>query len=373
MNSLQLSLELTQQKSAEELKQSFLKIKNFNSRLVAMMELTPNSFEGCTSRNFQKDWLRSFKKNTLQPSDAPAPNKVKIRRECINHLAVLVGRSQRTIERGLTSFFKRSFNFDNVLPYSKDWFVFGVPKVPKKKRARRKPQSKITSIPNKSKNKKTNTNTKTRTRTKAKTNKSQNQNKKQNNNKKANTNKDQKKTKKTNTATVTQRIVEKKQNQQTNVNNRKRNREIPISLTTKPKTQTNSKPQPKPQKHQKQKEKKIVQETARSPLMVHSPVEENLRMNGSCDLFYPQFVPQQIFEFVHEQQEITLLKEPIVKQRRLLVTQQTQEQISKNLVFGFSCQQNWKEEFIPNNFFPGYIEDEEERWMSDLQSFSIFD
>ncbi|KAJ6235146.1 histone h1 [Anaeramoeba flamelloides] len=366
MNPLQLSLELTQEKSVEELKKSFLKIKNFNSRLIALMELTPNSFEGCTSRNFHKDWLRSFKKNTLQLNDAPIPSKVKIRRECINDLADLVGRSQRTIERGLTSFFKRSFNFDNVLPYSKDWFVFGVPKVPKKKRVRRKSKPKIASIFNKSKNKKTTkTKPKTRTETKPKT-------KTETEEKHTNTNKDQNKNKKVNTATTTQRISEKKQKQQTNVNTRKRNRESPISLTRKPKTQTNLKPQPKP-RHQKQKEKKIVQETARSPLMVHSPVEENLIMNDSYDLLYPQFVPEQNFEFVHEQQEITLLNEPITKQRRLLVTQQTQEQISKNLMFEYSYQQNWKEEFIPNNFFSGYIEDEEEMWMSDLKSFSIFD
>ncbi|KAJ3436027.1 hypothetical protein M0812_18070 [Anaeramoeba flamelloides] len=319
MSSLQLSLELTEQRSEEELKKTFHKIKNFNLRLLAMMKLRPNSFEGIKQRHFQKEWLRSFKKQRIQTNDVGIPQKVKIERECISDLAILVGRTQRTIERGLTLFFKRTFNFDNILPYSKDWFVFGVPKIPRKKRVRRKLPIKIASIPTfvkKDKNR-------------------------------------------------------KKRNAKTNPSNRKRNRESPTSLTQKQLKRITPKPK---DETRKQKEKKIVHETARSPRLIHSPVEENLIVSNSFDILSPQFLPEQLCELVQEQQASTHLNEPIIKQRRLLVTQQKQDQFPESLIMESLCnQQNWNEEFVPNNFFQGYNEYEDEVWVSDLQSFSIFD
>ncbi|KAJ3433708.1 hypothetical protein M0812_22674 [Anaeramoeba flamelloides] len=106
----------------EDLKQRFASFKNYNDRFTELLKIYPSSFYGIKPFHLKKEWIKSFKKGFVDKSEL---GEIRIYRDSIVDLSMLVGKKQRTIERGMTMFFKRSYNYENINPYGKDWFIFG--------------------------------------------------------------------------------------------------------------------------------------------------------------------------------------------------------------------------------------------------------
>ncbi|KAJ3440265.1 hypothetical protein M0812_16322 [Anaeramoeba flamelloides] len=106
----------------EDLKQRFATFKNYNDRFTELLKIYPSSFYGVKPYHLKKEWIKSFKKGFVDKSEL---GEIRIYRYSIVDLSMLVGKKQRTIERGMTMFFKRSYNYENINPYGKDWFIFG--------------------------------------------------------------------------------------------------------------------------------------------------------------------------------------------------------------------------------------------------------
>ncbi|KAJ6240576.1 hypothetical protein M0813_24030 [Anaeramoeba flamelloides] len=121
MTEPQLSSKLSELPNLELIKEQFKEFKNFNSRLTGMILLCPQSFVGLKPQFLQKEWINSYKKGRIVTHF----NQIKILRQSVLDMAILTGKGQRSIERGITMFFKRSYNFDNINPYGKHWFIFG--------------------------------------------------------------------------------------------------------------------------------------------------------------------------------------------------------------------------------------------------------
>ncbi|KAJ3427348.1 hypothetical protein M0812_26931 [Anaeramoeba flamelloides] len=133
MSDLPLSTTLSKLPNLALLQMKFGELKNYNSRLAEMKLLFPKSFIGLPTECLKKEWIKSFKKGMISTEEF---GEIRILRQSVVDLAYLTGKGQRTIERGMTMFFKRSFNFENINPYSKEWFVFGPSQ--KKKNPKRK-------------------------------------------------------------------------------------------------------------------------------------------------------------------------------------------------------------------------------------------
>ncbi|KAJ6236630.1 hypothetical protein M0813_27374 [Anaeramoeba flamelloides] len=122
MSDLPLSTTLSKLPNLALLQRKFSELKNYNARLTEMKQLFPKSFIGLPTECLKKEWIKSFKKGIISLQEF---EEIRILRQSVIDMAYLTGKGQRTIERGMTMFFKRSFNFDNINPYSKEWFIFG--------------------------------------------------------------------------------------------------------------------------------------------------------------------------------------------------------------------------------------------------------
>ncbi|KAJ3432565.1 hypothetical protein M0812_21507 [Anaeramoeba flamelloides] len=117
--------------SLTELQIEFQKIKRFKDRLQKLMELRPESVKGVTIKQLQgnshKDKTRSkWKKRSL-------PKEILVKRSGIQYLSELTQLKKKSVERGLSIFFEKTFNLYNTREYSKEWMIFRTDRPKKRK------------------------------------------------------------------------------------------------------------------------------------------------------------------------------------------------------------------------------------------------
>ncbi|KAJ3428717.1 hypothetical protein M0812_24047 [Anaeramoeba flamelloides] len=118
-----LSEDLQNRTDLEEIKSFFRKTKSYVDRFHELRKLRSHCFVGLMENHLTREWIQDNKKR--KASDAPS--KIMIRKDCISDLSYLTQRSRRTIERGVSAFFKKNFKLTNCSFYSRNWLVFKIP------------------------------------------------------------------------------------------------------------------------------------------------------------------------------------------------------------------------------------------------------
>eukprot|EP01155_Anaeramoeba_flamelloides_P045074 Anaeramoba_flamelloidesc38698_g1_i1.p1 GENE.c38698_g1_i1~~c38698_g1_i1.p1 ORF type:complete len:365 (+),score=83.61 c38698_g1_i1:70-1164(+) len=128
--STQLSEELKRHPNLANILKFFEENKSYIDRLNRMFFLRSKCFVGLSEMHLEKKWIMRLKNKKSLPN---APNKVMIRKDCISDLSYLTQKSRRTIERGVSAFFKKNFHLTNCSFYSRDWLIFKIPSKKDKK------------------------------------------------------------------------------------------------------------------------------------------------------------------------------------------------------------------------------------------------
>ncbi|KAJ3438343.1 hypothetical protein M0812_17526 [Anaeramoeba flamelloides] len=118
-----LSEDLQNRTDLEEIKTFFRKTKSFIDRFHQLRKLRSHCFVGLMENHLTREWIQENKNR--EASDAP--NKIMIRKDCISDLSYLTQSSRRTIERGVSAFFKKNYKLTNCSFYSRNWLVFKIP------------------------------------------------------------------------------------------------------------------------------------------------------------------------------------------------------------------------------------------------------
>ncbi|KAJ6235904.1 hypothetical protein M0813_28178 [Anaeramoeba flamelloides] len=95
--------------------------RSYRKRLLKLIKLDPTSIIGLHTHHLSARYIGLFKTST---DTKDVPTNVRIRRSCIELLALLTKRKKKTIERGLTAFLQRTYLLENTREYSRDWMVF---------------------------------------------------------------------------------------------------------------------------------------------------------------------------------------------------------------------------------------------------------
>ncbi|KAJ3430803.1 hypothetical protein M0812_02476 [Anaeramoeba flamelloides] len=101
-----------------KLKNEFTKYRGYRERLIKLLKLRSDEIEGLSREYLKQSFLD-------QADKTHGPKKIRIKRSCLDFLSFLTDRKRKTLERGITSFFTRSYNLTNSREYSRDWMVFG--------------------------------------------------------------------------------------------------------------------------------------------------------------------------------------------------------------------------------------------------------
>ncbi|KAJ3440201.1 hypothetical protein M0812_16256 [Anaeramoeba flamelloides] len=109
------------QTNLEGLKKEFRSFKTFRDRFKNLAKLRPECFVGFS------DWM--LDKKCKFDGKHETPTKIMIRKDCINDLSILTGKSKRTIERGINIFFTKKLKLTNCSFYSRDWLIYKIPDV----------------------------------------------------------------------------------------------------------------------------------------------------------------------------------------------------------------------------------------------------
>ncbi|KAJ3449856.1 hypothetical protein M0812_06016 [Anaeramoeba flamelloides] len=111
-----ISVELQEQPDVFAIQEQFQDLKNYTSRLKALLKLRPGSIIGLGSDHFEKSFTKQL----------PIEKVVQIRKDILNDLAFLTNRSVRTISRGLTSFLKTRFSLTKIRKIDAVWLHFSI-------------------------------------------------------------------------------------------------------------------------------------------------------------------------------------------------------------------------------------------------------
>ncbi|KAJ3424743.1 hypothetical protein M0812_27167 [Anaeramoeba flamelloides] len=106
------------QTKLSELKNVFSKCRGYRERLIKLLKLRSDEIEGLSREYLKQSFLD-------QADKTQGPKTIRIKRSCLDFLSFLTDRKRKTLERGITSFFTRSYNLTNSRKYSRDWMVFG--------------------------------------------------------------------------------------------------------------------------------------------------------------------------------------------------------------------------------------------------------
>ncbi|KAJ3451698.1 hypothetical protein M0812_03451 [Anaeramoeba flamelloides] len=117
MQNLTFSEELLTQ-DVDQAKIEFEGITSFRKRLKVLKKWRPKGVLGLDSACLKKSFLKRMSKN-------PLSEPIKIKRDCILDLVMLTRKPKKSIERGLSTFFKKYYLLHNISNYSREWLVFG--------------------------------------------------------------------------------------------------------------------------------------------------------------------------------------------------------------------------------------------------------
>ncbi|KAJ6243116.1 hypothetical protein M0813_02976 [Anaeramoeba flamelloides] len=118
--------------SLKELQIEFQKIRRFKDRLQKLMELRPGSIHGVTTMQLQSSSLND-KKNS-QWKKLKAPKEILVKRSDIMYLSELTQLKKKSVERGLSIFFEKTFKLYNTREYSREWMIFRQDRPQKRKK-----------------------------------------------------------------------------------------------------------------------------------------------------------------------------------------------------------------------------------------------
>ncbi|KAJ6254701.1 hypothetical protein M0813_12305 [Anaeramoeba flamelloides] len=118
-----LSEDLQNHPNLESIKRYFRTTKSYIDRFHKLRKLRSHCFVGLLESHLTKEWIQDNKSKVMPD----APQKIKIKKDCISDLSFLTQRSRRTIERGVSAFFKKNFKLTNCSFYSRDWLIFKIP------------------------------------------------------------------------------------------------------------------------------------------------------------------------------------------------------------------------------------------------------
>ncbi|KAJ3451888.1 hypothetical protein M0812_03646 [Anaeramoeba flamelloides] len=135
MNKYSFSAELACQ-DLVKIQDDFKGVTSFSERLNKLQKWRPNCIKGLPPRYLRKEYVKDKNKALL-------PTKVKIKRDCITDLVLLCSKGKKTIERGLSTFFKKYFSLKNVSNYSREWLIFAPQKEFLKMQKKQKKKKKL--------------------------------------------------------------------------------------------------------------------------------------------------------------------------------------------------------------------------------------
>ncbi|KAJ6232705.1 hypothetical protein M0813_04510 [Anaeramoeba flamelloides] len=118
MSYLAYSLDL-QRHNLDQINKKFSGVTSFSERLIMLQKLRPTSFIGLKRKHLEKRFLKNESHNKMK-------GPIKIKRDCITDLVLLTKKPKKSIERGLATFFKKYFSFENISHYSREWLIFGI-------------------------------------------------------------------------------------------------------------------------------------------------------------------------------------------------------------------------------------------------------
>ncbi|KAJ6237568.1 fmrfamide receptor-related [Anaeramoeba flamelloides] len=97
-------------------------LKKFPDRVRMLLKVLPESIRGMEERHLDSAFIKKLQN---EKGIKGAPESIEFHRSCITLLSFLTNRQKRSIERGLASFIKRTYNLHNVKPHSRGWIIYG--------------------------------------------------------------------------------------------------------------------------------------------------------------------------------------------------------------------------------------------------------
>ncbi|KAJ6248111.1 hypothetical protein M0813_17768 [Anaeramoeba flamelloides] len=148
----------------KKLQQEFQNIRRFKNRLQKLMEIIPGCVEGITIQQLEQNQISNSGNKRHSKRFFMSP-EIKVKRSVIKYLSELTQLKKKSIERGLSIFFEKTYHLYNTREYSREWMIFRKEKpVIGKSKSRVEKKNKI----------KPRTNIKTTTKTKTTTNNNNN-------------------------------------------------------------------------------------------------------------------------------------------------------------------------------------------------------
>ncbi|KAJ3425308.1 alpha-tubulin n-acetyltransferase [Anaeramoeba flamelloides] len=106
----------------ELMKSKWGELKKFPDRVRMLLKVLPESIRGMEENHLESAFIKKLQNNKELEG---APETIEFHRSCITLLSFLTKRQKRSIERGLASFIKRTYNLHNVKPHSRGWIIYG--------------------------------------------------------------------------------------------------------------------------------------------------------------------------------------------------------------------------------------------------------
>ncbi|KAJ6239105.1 hypothetical protein M0813_25317 [Anaeramoeba flamelloides] len=106
----------------ELMKSKWGELKKFPDRVRMLLKVLPESIRGMEERHLDSAFIKKLQDDKELEG---APETIEFHRSCITLLSFLTKRQKRSIERGLASFIKRTYNLHNVKPHSRGWIIYG--------------------------------------------------------------------------------------------------------------------------------------------------------------------------------------------------------------------------------------------------------
>ncbi|KAJ3426870.1 hypothetical protein M0812_26440 [Anaeramoeba flamelloides] len=87
------------------------------------MEIVPGCVEGITIQQLEQNQINN-QGNKRHSKRFLMPQEIKVKRDVIRYLSELTKLKKKSIERGLSIFFEKTYHLYNTREYSREWMIF---------------------------------------------------------------------------------------------------------------------------------------------------------------------------------------------------------------------------------------------------------